>query len=137
MIKIIATMFLCHFIADFLLQSREMAQQKSSKIRVLWDHICIQYVVLCIGLLYAGVDFATSAKICLFNSLIHGVIDWYIWRCYKWSVAHRIEWDYAHPLTVCNDGPWKYWEDHLFYTTIGFDQLLHGLTLIGCAGLFL
>ena len=25
---------------------------------------------------------------------------------------------------------WKYWEDHWFYTTIGFDQLLHVLTII-------
>jgi hypothetical protein len=32
---------------------------------------------------------------------------------------------------------WKYWEDHWFFTTIGFDQLLHGLTLIYLAGALL
>ena len=25
---------------------------------------------------------------------------------------------------------YKYWEDHWFYTTIGFDQLLHSATII-------
>ncbi len=135
---ILAIMFTCHFIADFLLQSREMGKTKSTKFKVLLAHIGIQYSILFIGLIFfIGPEFAF--KISGLNALVHGVIDWYIWRGYKWSVYSRIKQNPNHKLTWLQDGEegWVYWEDHYFYVTIGLDQLLHGLTLIALAGLYL
>ena len=50
------------------------------------------------------------------------IIDASIWNIYKWSV-------YLRDKTATKEN-WKYWEDSWFYTTIGFDQLLHGITII-------
>jgi hypothetical protein len=87
-----------------------------------------------------------ALKIALLNSLIHGVIDWNIWRLYKASAYYRIKKE-ADAFTISQEEKnkwmaesgknWQYWNDHLFYTTIGFDQLLHGLTILAMAGLFL
>lgn len=94
------------------------------------------------------------------NALIHGVIDWYIWRGYKLSVFYRRdklipkekydEWGYKpEDLTLADykemikskdfsedteemlylKTEFKFWEDHWFGMTLGFDQLLHAITI--------
>lgn len=62
-----------HFIADFLLQSREMGKRKSSESKYLLAHLAIQFA--CFALF--GLKFA------FYNALVHGIIDWNIWRIYK------------------------------------------------------
>ena len=132
-----------HFLSDFLLQPRAMAKGKSEKLPWLAGHLLITY--LCF--MWVGPIFA------MINMLVHGVIDWYIWRGYKkialWRgnrqalaafkpdpndhpavqgaklEKHKTEWL----------GGFKYWEDSLFYDTIGFDQLLHISTLVILNGL--
>ena len=111
--------FLLHFIADFLLQSREIGKKKSEEFGWLLIHLGIQWSVLMLGLL----PFYITESVMLFvslNCLIHGIQDWYIWRIYKISVFRRF------PKANLN---FKYWEDTWFYSTIGFDQLLHFSTL--------
>lgn len=103
---------LVHFIADFLLQSRTMGQKKSSSLKYLSMHIVI--IFLCF--LPFGLKFAAA------NALIHMLIDGTIWNVYKASVYFRDK--SATPQT------WKYWEDSWFYSTIGFDQLLHCITIV-------
>lgn len=112
MIKLICL----HFIADFILQSREMGKKKSQKFNWLVKHLCIQFLIF-----YPF----TSLQFSFVNALIHGIIDWYIWKAYKYSVVKRFP---LEKYTFYVD--FKYWEDHLFYTTIGFDQMLHTATLI-------
>ncbi len=114
-------LFVLHFIADFILQSREMGKKKSVEFSWLSAHLQIQAAIFLVFLLPINLLFA--AKFAFLNALIHGIIDWNIWKLYKVSVYLRDK--RATPET------WKYWEDHLFYTTIGFDQLLHASTLIG------
>jgi len=115
-----------HFIADFLLQSREMGQKKSYELKWLNKHLSIQFFVMFLGLLpFTGYHIAILFA--FYNSCIHGVIDWYIWRGYKASVWLRNR-KYGHNKEQLAS-TWKYWEDHLFYTTIGFDQALHITTL--------
>lgn len=109
----LALAFVIHFVADFLLQSREMGKKKSSDYSYLAMHLSIQF--LCF-LPFFGFKFA------LYNALIHGVIDKNIWNLYKVSVYLRDK--KATPET------WKYYDDHWFYSTIGLDQLLHALTII-------
>jgi hypothetical protein len=140
--KILAIMMVSHFVADFLLQSREMGKTKSTVFKVLCEHVIIQYLTLWAFLLFfVGPTLAVEISLC--NALVHGLIDWNIWKLYKWSAKYRIEKRIDTHLFLKADGAvvladkWEYWEDHLFYTTIGIDQLLHGLTLVALAGLFL
>lgn len=136
----IAKLLLLHFIADFVLQPREMGKKKSQDVKWLLGHLAIQFAI-----------FApfTSILFALANCAVHGLIDWYIWRGYKWSVAFRnpVPWhlrvevepepthqEFEATWWLGVKASWKYWEDHLFYTTIGFDQLLHGLTLVVLSG---
>ncbi len=118
---ILAWCFILHFIADFLLQSREVATNKSSNINYLLTHCGILGVVFILGL-YSFIGFNAIILACL-NTIIHGAIDWNIWKVYKYF--RRKE----------DIKTFKYWEDSLFYATIGFDQLLHSLTLIGLVSL--
>lgn len=105
-----------HFVADFLLQSREMGRKKSTDWRWLGLHLGIQFMVF---LPYAGFQFAAM------NALLHGIIDRNVWKLYKLSVLMRVSKDMREGL----EGSWRYWDDHVFYSTIGFDQMLHMATL--------
>lgn len=158
-----------HFIADFLLQSREMGQKKSNEVKWLLKHLAIQFGVFFIGItppiLFSYIDRSASSLIAVqyplhilvlaacmkafmfsvYNALIHGLIDWNIWKLYKVSAYWRIRTIVAKKHGMWTQPPeddvnikaeiagWKYWEDHWFYTTIGFDQLLHMSTLVALA----
>ena len=104
--------FLTHFVADFIFQSRKMGQNKSSSLKWLSLHIAIIFICF----LPFGLKFA------VLNALFHAVIDGTIWNLYKISVFLRDK-------TATKEN-WKYWQDSWFYTTIGFDQFLHGATII-------
>jgi hypothetical protein len=140
-------MFL-HFLADFILQPREMGQKKSSEFKWLAGHIAIQISVMAIGLMLL-LEPWTSIKFAVLNGLIHAVIDWNIWKGYKLTAYYRLrkvkaedvecdspaQWDMVQAmdnkqLVEFLGKRWKYWEDHLFYTTIGLDQFLHITTLV-------
>lgn len=121
----LALLFLAHFIADFLLQPRWMGTQKSSKLHVLFLHCMIQLLTV-FAFLQFGAGTKLAAQAALANTVVHGVIDWYIWNVYKFSVVVRNP--DTHPDELKKE--WKYWDDHWFYATIGFDQMLHSLTLI-------
>ena len=117
-------LFLCHFVADFLMQPRWMAELKSSRFAVLSLHCIAQWALPLFVLMpfYPEVAMYVTAT----NAIIHGVIDWNIWKLYKLSVKWRSD----EPDMEKLKANWKYWEDHWFYATIGLDQLLHSLTLI-------
>ena len=96
-----------HFVADFHLQRRHVAVNKSSNWLALAEHVAIIFVMF----LWWGWPFALA------NACIHGLIDRFVWTGYKW-------------LRSDEHADFKYWEDHFFYMTIGFDQFLHVATLI-------
>lgn len=154
----LALCLVVHFIADFLLQSREMGKKKSTDLVVLLQHLGIQFVCFFVFLFpIIGVEIALCFA--LANSIIHGVIDWNIWRAYKlyvykilckqhdylykkisvdWNKMPLEEFEKKRDLAVKEAGnKWQYWEDHWFYATIGLDQLLHALTLIVLVGIML
>lgn len=130
---LIAYALFLHFVADFVLQSRDMGKRKSIEFKVLLDHCSIQWLTIFLGLSIV-MPFYDAAAISILNALIHGVIDWNIWRIYKWNAEQRIV-KSVKPQDLHNlkdiRANFKYWEDHMFYCTIGADQLLHSLTLIG------
>lgn len=139
---ILILMLMYHFIADFLLQSRDMGKKKSYDFLVLIQHVSIQFWVMYLGLI-AMVGNSTAFKIAVCNMIVHGIIDWYIWRGYKIYAGYRIKHGIDKHLQLnfeasgAPESGWLYWEDHWFYTTIGFDQMLHSLTLVVLAGIFL
>lgn len=113
MIRLLIT----HWIVDFVLQSSDMATRKSKELKVLFQHIGINFL----GFFLVFMTFDTgyrilSALIAAFiNAGLHGIIDWNLWNFYKKGKSPD------H----------KFWEDHWFYVGIGFDQLLHMCILVG------
>lgn len=100
--------FLIHFFADFVLQSRAIANTKSKSWKSLSIHVAIytEMMLACIAPCYGfkGIYFA------LINGGAHFVIDACTSRC----TSHY----------------YKKEEWHNFFTVIGFDQYLHEITLI-------
>lgn len=144
--SVIALLLVTHFIADFVLQSRDMGKKKSSEPFYLFAHLIIQFLAFLLAV--AFISPGVAVWFAFTNAAIHGVIDWNLWRLYKASAYMRILKIVAKKYGMWSQPPendpnvkaeiaaWQYWEDHLFYTTIGFDQLLHGLTLVTLAWWF-
>src|ERR1700676_360921 len=90
---ILCYLFLLHFIADFIFQSREMGKKKSIEFKWLLKHLLIQLVIFYIGLFSLNY-YLTTVKMLfffpLYNIIIHCIIDWNIWKLYKVSVYMRM-----------------------------------------------
>ncbi len=114
----IAWLMFLHFLADFPLQTRWMAENKSSNWRALGAHVGVQWLVFFFGTLVMPLGW--SLAFASANALIHGAIDRNLWRGYK--RFRRFE--------IANFPEYAYWKDSAFWTFLGFDQLLHGLTLV-------
>lgn len=116
-------LFTLHLIADFFLQSRRIANSKSSDPYALLEHIGIIFIVF--------LPF-TSMQFNLLNCAIHALIDWNIWKFYKYYVVTKMGLNGKtenDPEVVELKKTWKFWEDSAFYSTIGIDQYLHMVTL--------
>ncbi len=114
-----------HFIYDFLLQTRDIAKNKSSNMQYLLAHLFIlTFGFMFSGLFIQGLDSKQWMLFILANMTLHGIIDWNIWSVYRLSVIKRFP-------QIDKDATFEYWEDHWFYSFIGLDQLLHGLCYIG------
>lgn len=129
---IIGYLLILHFISDFVLQSRRVAVEKSTRFNVLLEHLGVIGLVFAIGMapftingMLKPVETLSFAGL---NILAHGLIDWNIWRIYKKFTAWQIAKGNREDLLPSDT--YEYWKDHYFYLTIGFDQLLHALTLV-------
>lgn len=148
-----ALLLFCHFLADFILQPSWMAKRKSEDVQVLLAHVAIHYAVFVIGIAFIlgtahpGICFLFSG----INAVLHGIIDWNVWRGYKRYASKKALVAGAQQEAIVSikgithkDGKleltddaepvlqpsFKWWEDHYFYVTIGADQMLHGLSII-------
>lgn len=125
---LIIYLFVLHFLADFILQPREMGRRKSSDFGYLAVHVGIQIGVFLVGLWIVTGSFMFALIFAVLNGLIHGIVDAFIWKGYAASVWLRRK---DRSMTVKElKVSWKYWDDHWFYVTIGLDQLLHMSTLV-------
>ncbi len=100
---------LVHFLADFVAQTRRMAVNKSTHWSFLGAHCLIIF-------LFFWPFFGWKFALC--NAIIHAIIDKNIWSGYKFIRRNE------------DIKTFQYWNDSLFYSFIGFDQLLHITTLI-------
>lgn len=128
MLIAVATALVLHFIADFLLQSNDMAIRKSQEVKVLLQHVGIHLVVFFVGLVVL-VGPLPAILVSLTNASFHAVIDWNIWRIFKrWAASKGL----LATDIMANDSA-----RHWFFVTIGFDQLLHALSIIAAIALFI
>jgi len=106
------TIFVVHFLADFVFQSSKMATGKSKSLKWLSIHVLTYALVSLISLLfvftnYGDLSFAFSWW--LINVILHFIVD---------LITSKIT--------------SKFWEEknmRLFFVMIGFDQLIHTLCL--------
>lgn len=105
----IVTIIILHFIADFILQTHEMATMKSSSNWMLSAHVLMYMTPFGFMVFIFENVFITLAFI-LFNGAAHFVVDYFSSRAAKYY-RERNEW-------------------HSFFVVIGADQALHMLTLI-------
>ncbi len=99
---IIAILLAVHWISDFVFQTDYVAKNKSKDNWVLLEHGTI-YMLPFILLI--------SPLYGLINSILHIIIDYFTSR-----LSGKL---------------WARGDAHNFFVVIGFDQLLHGLSLIG------
>lgn len=90
----------CHFLADFILQSDDIAKNKSKSNLVLLKHVSL-YAVTFMGF---GILFA------VINGAVHFAVDYFTSR-----LTGKL---------------WQKGQVHNFFVVIGFDQALHITTLI-------
>lgn len=95
-----------HFLADFFMQSNDMATKKSSSNIWLGIHVS----VYSLPFLLLGVKYA------LFNAACHFVVDYFTSRF--------------------NKKMWEAKEVHWFFNGVGFDQSVHYTILVLTFGVF-
>ena len=117
-----------HFVADFVLQSNWMAQNKSKR----WDALALHCVVYGACWLWLGLTFA--AVTCALHFLTDAVTSRITSRLWFFRMKAGI-WEQAsftvpkHGQTLVN--PWmpEGGDRHYFFVAIGADQVIHYATL--------
>jgi hypothetical protein len=110
-----------HSVFDWLVQDRETAKNKSYSFKYLFPHLFLIYIGLMLwGLFAANLNHQQSFLFAVGNCILHGIIDWNIWKVYAYTVKKRFE----------NLDLFTYYEDRWFYNFIAIDQLLHGLCYV-------
>lgn len=103
-----------HFVSDFVLQSDRVATGKSSSNRILTQHVTIYtagiYILAGFGALQVLPSWAWVAVWTALNGVLHWLTDWCTSRATSWL--------------------WKRERRHDFFVMVGFDQLIHGATLL-------
>jgi hypothetical protein len=102
-----------HFLFDWILQTRVMAENKSKRPELLLGHMGI--ILAGTVILRAFIPTITFEAI-IINVITHGVIDGTIWRAYAWKTRNNAQWWKDHNLFV---------KDSWFWRTLGTDQTLH------------
>lgn len=106
-------LMVCHWFGDFVCQTREMAENKSKDLKVLFSHVLIYGLVLlfggCIYLFFTVGELAALTWLAV-NMVAHFAIDWITSKANAYCIEH-------------NDNP-------TFWYIVGFDQLLHITTLL-------
>jgi hypothetical protein len=123
MIEIVDILILifAHFWADFVVQTRSMAKMKSKSVKYLTLHV-LAYSLMFLAILFVAhpllmiTGYKTIILFVSFNFVMHWMTDYV---SSKVSSACHVK----HQET--KDGAWE----HLFWVVIGFDQLIHMVTL--------
>lgn len=109
MLKVAVLILFIHFVGDFLLQSTDMAVNKARSVKWLSIHVSVYTVVLLIGCMALfGAEVAITYA--LVNGGIHLVTDFF--------------------TSKLNSNLFEREDKRWYYTGIGFDQFIHGASLL-------
>ena len=111
-----------HFVADFLCQSREMANKKSKSIRWLSEHVAT----------YALVCTIVYTLLALPALLEQGKIGIYYFQSivYFLAITFVTHWITDFFMSKWTSRLYKSKEEWKFFSVIGFDQFIHTSTLL-------
>jgi len=104
---ILVYVLVIHWVADFIMQTDDMAKGKSSSNKWLLAHTGTYTLVMLAATL--------SPMYAVVNGIVHTIVDY---------ITSRI-----------SSKLWAKGETHWFFVVIGFDQLVHVVTLIATYGL--
>jgi hypothetical protein len=122
-VALIYVLLVAHFVADFVCQTDWMAQNKSKR----WDALALHVAV------YGAAVLAVLAPLGLFGVIADpGTVGW-VWLAVN-LCAHFVQ---DAITSRINSRLWQAKEVHWFFVSIGFDQLLHYVTLFVTAGWWL
>lgn len=121
--KELAISLVCaHFVGDWLLQWPSMAANKWKSFRVLSEHVAIISVTLLVFIiphLLNADDLAPILFKVALNGILHGIIDWNVWRVYNKLCGTD---EMGNPVNKL--------EDIWFWKFIAVDQFLHLVILL-------
>lgn len=116
-LTIVVFLLCAHYVGDYLLQTREMANNKSTSIKHLLKHVGVYTGSLVLLLLignftnFAGqLDVVNILMYATFNGLIHFATDLYTSRAIKKA--------------------WETGQEYKTFSIMGLDQLIHSVSLI-------
>lgn len=115
--SVVLLLVFSHFLGDWWLQSRRIAETKSKDFLVLLVHVAIVTVILIPAAAFA-LPASQILGALLYNAIAHGLIDWNLWRVYLYLRGESAFEDYVRMR-----------HDYKFYSTIALDQTLHLLIL--------
>ena len=117
---VISGILAVHFVADFVFQSSQMATNKSKSIKWLSIHVAVYGLVSLLSTLVVSKTLFNWGDVMMWwalNVLLHFIVDFFTSK-----VTSKL---------------WEQKKMRLFFTMIGFDQLLHNICLIGTYYYFL
>lgn len=116
------SLLLVHFVGDFLLQSNWMAINKSKKLEALTIHC----------LIYAACFFYWGWQFALLTFWLHFITDFFtsrlttkLWFIELEKPTSELRYSLYDDEFIAKVGTTRHW----FFVAIGFDQLLHALSL--------
>jgi len=125
----IVLVFLAHFVADFPMQTRTMAENKSTSWKWLSSHIAAYTVtMMLLGLLFVSVSLLSDA---MFDKAFIDVHLNFIHSWFLFCMINGLLHFFTDAITSrCTTYFYKKGDTHTFFTVIGFDQFIHAATLI-------
>ena len=116
-----------HWIADFILQTHWQATNKSKSVLALTKHVFSYTLALFVGMFIFfafvvskaiyGADWTLIVEIALRTSALYALLN------------GSIHWATDYVTSKVTASLWKQGEIHDFFVMVGFDQLLHYITL--------
>lgn len=122
-----------HFIGDFVFQTRWMARNKSSSIYALFLHVFTYSVTLAIPFIWMFDNMDMWFFFIFINFFLHGVTDFCTSRLTRkyYLEMKASEEKLKYPLEYHSYAVQDMMiSEKNFYMTLGFDQLIHMLTLV-------
>ncbi len=116
-VLLIITILLAHWVSDFILQNRWMADNKGKQFIPLLIHVCVYTVGLfCLILIYSH-NYLLASEYALINGIVHFITDKFSSKATSYYYAKK--------------------DFYGFFAIVGLDQMFHFLALFLTAGAML